>query len=87
MIASYPLTIRSLPSVQYINATTIYASGAENITLSGQIKYYSPEFQKLPAYLKSRYLQIGIDGSLNGYKGAFVKSTDAGITWSKVKHF
>jgi photosystem II stability/assembly factor-like uncharacterized protein len=87
ILASYPPTLRSLPSVQYINATTIYASGAENITLSGQTKYYSPDFQKLPPYLKSHFLRLGIDGSYNTYKGAFVKSTDAGVTWSKVSTF
>jgi len=32
-LASYPATLRALPSVQYINATTLYACGAENNVL------------------------------------------------------
>ena len=87
LLASYPLTLRALTSVQYIDATTVYACGAENLTLIGQNKYYSPEFNKLPGFLERRYLQIGIDGSYSSYKGAFVKSTNAGVTWSKVSTF
>jgi photosystem II stability/assembly factor-like uncharacterized protein len=85
--ASYPASLRSLPSVQYINATTLYAGGAENnVLLGGQLKY-NFGFEKLPDYMKNRFLRLGINGLLGEYKGAFVKSTNSGLTWTNVTNF
>jgi photosystem II stability/assembly factor-like uncharacterized protein len=85
--ASYPASLRSLPSVQYINATTLYAGGAENSVLISNPRKYSSGFEKLPDYVKNRLLRIGINGFLGEYKGAFVKSTDSGLSWEKVSNF
>jgi len=87
ILASYPASIRALTTVQYINPTTLYAGGAENITKYILNKEYSNDFEKLPSGIKNWYIQMGINGLSATYKGAFIKSTNSGLNWIKVYNF
>jgi photosystem II stability/assembly factor-like uncharacterized protein len=87
ILASYPATLRVLPSVQYINATTLYAGGAENNVLLSRQEKYDSGFAKLPYYIKNHFLYLGVNGLFGEYKEAFIKSTNSGLNWTKVSNF
>jgi hypothetical protein len=84
--AQCPTTIRAVSRVKFINASTLYATGAENLVLynSGKI---SNEINLLPDFLKRDFIQLGRTGIITDYRGAFLKSTNAGISWQKVIQF
>jgi hypothetical protein len=84
--ASCPPEIRALSNVIYINSSLIYACGAENLFAR---KSYSNinDFKFLPYFLKQRLLNEGRRELSSGYKAAFLKSTNAGLSWQKAAQF
>ncbi len=86
IIASYPLEIRALSDVQFINSTTVYACGAENI-YNNFTKIYSPGFNFLPLHLRRKFISKGITEMYSEYKTAFLKSTNSGVNWVKTGVF
>ena len=57
------------------------------MSLLCQQKKYDSGFEKLPDYMKNHFLRLGINGLLGEYRGAFVKSTNSGLSWTKVTIF
>jgi photosystem II stability/assembly factor-like uncharacterized protein len=86
IFANCPPTIRALVNLQFINSSTVYACGAENV-YSMFAKNYVPGFNSFPYFLRQRIISKGISEYLSDYKSAFLKSTDAGMTWNKVGQF
>jgi len=87
-IQSYcPPEIRAIAGVQYINANTIYACGAENIMKLPGLNYIRKIPSSLPFYMQKDQYMLGINGSDAEYKGAFLKSTNSGLNWQKVSQF
>ena len=86
ILATYPPEIRALANLQFINASTVYACGAENV-YSKFAKNYVPGFNSIPFYIRQRIISKGISEYFSEYKTAFLKSTDAGMTWNKAGQF
>lgn len=82
----YPLNVRALPALQFIDSLLVYSGGAENLYVKKD-KEFSKYFLNLPDFIKNSLYKIGIDGSVGEYKGVFLKSTNAGISWQKVGDF
>ena len=78
----YPAEIRAIVDAQFINATTIYACGAENVNVFNKAGYKN-DFASYPKYLRERYLQEGKREYFSEYKGTFIKSTDGGLNWQR----
>lgn len=86
ILATLPPEIRALVNLQFINSSTVYACGAQN----GNIMFseeYVPGFISMPFYLRQRLISKGISEYFSEYKTAFLKSTDAGMTWTKAGQF
>ncbi len=79
---NYPVQLRAITDAQFINATTVYACGSENISVNMSTGYYN-DFASYPKYVRERYLQEGKKEYFSVYKGAFIKSTDGGINWQR----
>jgi len=77
--ASYPVELRAIADVQFINATTAYACGAENVI--GKNFFPMNDFTKYPKTLRDKFLREGKREFYSEYKGAFVKSTNGGLNW------
>lgn len=85
-LASYPQELRSLPCIQFINATTVYAGGAENLFVN-RIYNYNNDFLSFPISFRQKLIIEGRREFFAEYKAAFVKSTDAGKNWQKISQF
>lgn len=86
MPAVFPAEIRAILNLQFINSSTVYACGAQN----GNIMFseeYVPGFISMPFHLRQRLISKGISEYFSEYKTAFLKSTDAGMTWTKAGQF
>lgn len=77
--AFYPAELRAIADVQFINATTVYACGAENVI--GKNYFPMNDFANYPKSLRDKYLREGKREFFSEYKGAFVKSTNGGLNW------
>jgi len=86
ILSVYPPEIRALVNLQFINSSIVYACGAQNgnILLSDD---YIPGFNSIPFYLRQSIILKGISEYFSEYKTAFLKSTDAGMTWTKAGQF
>ncbi|MFZ4590992.1 MAG: T9SS type A sorting domain-containing protein [Ignavibacteria bacterium] len=80
--ANYPMELRAFADVQYINATTVYAGGSENIYGKNR-EYNGEDFRQFPKLMRERLLREGKRQFLPEYKTAFIKSTDGGINWQR----
>jgi hypothetical protein len=85
ILASYPVQLRALTTVQFINASTVYASGAQNNYKNYSYQNNHNIFSKYPFYSKN--LLNGINENFEVYKGVLVKSTNAGVSWETVGQF
>ncbi|MCX7832860.1 MAG: T9SS type A sorting domain-containing protein [Ignavibacteria bacterium] len=86
ILSFYPAEIRALPALQFVDSLLVYSGGAENLYKVGK-KSYSNYFLKLPDFIKCNLYSFGIDGSVEGYKGVFLKSTNGGSNWVKIGDF
>jgi photosystem II stability/assembly factor-like uncharacterized protein len=86
MASTFPSTLRSTVDVQFINSTLVYACGAENTGVNN-FKYYKSGFTNLPDLIKNRLMISGINNMSSESKAAFIKSTNAGVSWQKVSTF
>lgn len=86
IMASCPPQIRALVNIQFINSSTVYACGAENYYRVFS-KGYEPGFNSLPHFIRNRFAAKGISEYFSEYKSAFLKSTNAGMNWTKVGEF
>ncbi|HEY5124730.1 MAG TPA: hypothetical protein VIK14_13450 [Ignavibacteria bacterium] len=84
--ANCPSQLRALIKVQFIDATTIYACGAENV-YAGSLQKFSSDFNSLPLLLKNKLIHKGIKQFYSEYKSAFIKSTNAGLSWERATQF
>jgi len=84
---NYPAEIRAIADVQFINASTVYACGAENVAIQNIIILPDNEFSRYPTNLREKYLREGKREYFSEYKSAFIKSTDGGLNWQKVSQF
>ena len=84
--ANYPPELRAIADVQYINANTIYACGAENISFSN-FSRANNDYILYPKIIRDKLIRDGIKEFNNGYKGAFIKSTDGGLNWQRGSQF
>jgi hypothetical protein len=84
--ANYPLELRAFADVQYINATTVYAGGSENLYGKNR-EYIGDDFRQYPKLIRERLLREGKSEHLPEYKTAFIKSTDGGINWQRASLF
>lgn len=85
-ISTYPSEIRALTSVQFVNPFIVYAGGAENLLIN-TIKKMERNFFALPFYLKFPLQMKGINDNSSEYKATFIKSSNGGISWSKIGQF
>ncbi len=86
VLSSFPSTIRAIVGIQYINANLVYACGAENWPFQNKDGYKS-EYPGFSNPLMKKFITEGKNVLYNQYKSAFLKSTDAGVTWSKIGSF
>ncbi|MBN1634784.1 MAG: T9SS type A sorting domain-containing protein [Ignavibacteria bacterium] len=86
ILATFPPEIRALVNLQFISSSTVYACGAENV-YGLFTKSYNPGFSTLPFYLRERFISKGISEYFSEYKSAFLKSVNAGVTWTKIGQF
>ena len=86
LTSTYPSTLRVNGKVQFINSTLVYAGGAENGPFSN-FKSNNPGFKRLPSYIRNKLISKGITEMYSEYKTAFIKSTNAGVSWQKVSTF
>jgi photosystem II stability/assembly factor-like uncharacterized protein len=77
----YPQDLRAITCVQYINSSTVYACGAQN---NFSDKIFSTNFPNFFNLNNNRNYLKGIIPGWEYYKGVLLKSTNAGINWSKV---
>jgi hypothetical protein len=84
--ATYPQELRAIVDMQYINANTIYAGGAENTPFSN-FGRTNDDFKLYPKFIRDRITRESIKVSNNVYKGAFIKSTDGGLNWQRGSQF
>jgi len=84
--AYYPPEIRVLSNVLYINSSLIYACGAENNNAVKNNPVIS-DFKSLPYFLRQRIFNEGRRELSADYKAAFLKSTNAGLSWQKASQF
>jgi photosystem II stability/assembly factor-like uncharacterized protein len=83
---NYPVELRAIADVQFINASTVYACGAENVGIRNN---YNPnnDFIKFPEIIRKRFIREGKSEFYSGYKSAFIKSTDGGLNWQRGSQF
>jgi len=77
----YPQDLRAITSVQYVNSSTVYACGAQN---NFSDKIFNTNFGNPFRQRKIGNFIKGIIPGWEYYKGVLLKSTDAGINWSKI---
>ncbi len=82
--AAYPPQLRAIATVQFINASTVYACGAIN-----NYVYKTDVFNTTRStffnQINKRYRLKGIcDNSAENYRGVFIKSTNTGVSWQVV---
>ena len=75
IFATCPPTIRALVNLQFINAATVYACGAENV-YGRFINNYIPGFNSIQFYIRQRLISKGISEYFSEYKTAFLKQID-----------
>jgi len=85
-LANYPQELRAIVGIQFINATTAYACGAENMVFDNNYDAKN-DFISYPKNIRERFYREGKREFYSGYKAAFIKSTDAGINWQRVSQF
>ncbi|MBI5403429.1 MAG: T9SS type A sorting domain-containing protein [Ignavibacteriae bacterium] len=80
-LSSFPPDIRAVSGVYYINPSLVLACGAQNGFL-----YNTPfsGFSLSGSRLSKNSLAKGISSRFEYYKGLLMKSTNAGIIWTKV---
>jgi photosystem II stability/assembly factor-like uncharacterized protein len=86
ILASYPVQLRTLTTVQFINASTVYASGAQNNYGYFSDNYFNNSFS-LKYSLNNKNFLKGINKKSEVYRAVFVKSTNAGVSWETVGQF
>ena len=84
--ATCPLEIRAMIDIQFINSSTIYGCGAENVSFIKSDNIYN-DFSSFPRNIRDKFLIEGKRENSAFYKSAFLKSTDGGINWQKIEHF
>ncbi len=85
-MASYPVQLRSVTNIQFINSTLVYASGAENYSFAASRKE-NGGFAGYPYFYRRKLINSGKTELSGGYKAAFLKSTDAGLSWTRAGSF
>jgi photosystem II stability/assembly factor-like uncharacterized protein len=85
--AQCPPAIRAVSEVQFINAMILYATGAENLVILNRGINETALQKYLPDFIKRSIVKIGRTGFTTEYEGAFLKSTNAGVSWQKVTQF
>ncbi len=80
--ANYPAELRALLTVQFIDASTVYACGAKN-SMSFNPTNNIFRLQNYNFYKSGFYIN-GISDKHEYYKGIFIKSTNAGASWIEV---
>jgi len=84
--ATYPQELRAIADIQFINATTIYACGAENVVFNNIFKANN-DFISFPKNIRDRFLREGKREFFSEYKSAFIKSTNGGLNWQRGSQF
>lgn len=81
--ASYPPQLRAIATVQFINASTVYACGAINDYVHKTDIYFN---NNLTLYnkIKEKHRLKGICSNYEEYRGVFIKSTNTGASWQVV---
>ena len=83
---NYPAEIRAIADVQFINASIVYASGAENVAINNK-SLPNNDFIKFPENIRNRLLREGKREFYSEYKSVFIKSTDSGFNWQRGSQF
>ncbi len=86
LISSYPVQLRILTNIQFINSTLVYASGAENYTFAASRKE-NGSIASFPYFYRQKLINSGKFESAGGYKAAFLKSTNSGLSWTRAGNF
>lgn len=76
--AAYPVQLRALVSVQFINSSVVYACGAMN----NIINYEEKNPVNIKNFYRNNYLLKGITKFYEPYRAVLVKSTNTGVSWS-----
>ena len=84
--AAYPVELRAIADVQYINENIIYACGAETVAFSSNTKTEN-DFLSFPKNIRDRLLIEGRTEFFSEYKSAFIKSTNGGQNWQRASQF
>jgi hypothetical protein len=82
LAGTVPYTCRVIASAKYINAVTLYGTGAMNLSLDGP--YPKPNISELDIMgrIKNSYFEKN-PAAGNNSVGAFFRSTDGGLNWLK----
>lgn len=86
ILSTYPSGLRALTAVQFVNSLTVYAGGAENLILN-TLMQMNKNFSSLPSHLRIPLQMKGINEAYSEYKAAFIKSSNGGISWTKIGWF
>ncbi|MDD5361686.1 MAG: T9SS type A sorting domain-containing protein [Ignavibacteria bacterium] len=85
-LASCPPEIRVMLGIQFLNSALVYACGSENVN-PWKLNKLNNDFLSLPNYIRQKYLMEGRREFYSEYKSAFLKSTNAGVSWQKIGTF
>ncbi|CAF3819106.1 unnamed protein product [Rotaria sp. Silwood1] len=75
-----PYTCRIIASIKYITPTTIYGTGAMNLSLDNSLTKYGFSDYDFMGRLKPEVIKNNSHAG-NNAKGAFFKSSDGGLSW------
>jgi hypothetical protein len=86
ILANYPSQLRAITQIQFINSSTVYACGAENVSFNPSKKHFL-DFNSIPLFTRNKIIRTGNYDITSEYKGAFIKSTNSGLTWVRASQF